>query len=509
MAEMATLERPGDLFDREQEWSDLAELVTQDNPGMRIGIVSGRRRHGKSYVLRRIVAAGGGLYHQARELEKALALAQFAADVARHVNLDPETLRFESWEVAFRFALGLPEPGRRGYGVRPADLLVIDELPYLLPHSPEIPSVLQLLYDETNSATDAHRAVTVVLCGSSLSVMSEILTGNKPLRGRAQLDLTMRSFDFRDARQYWQLTDPLVAFHVDAILGGTPGYSQLVTAPPPANLEQLQAWLADQVLRPASALFNEKSFLLREDPRIQDKALYNSILQAVAGGAHSTKDIGAVVARDYNNLRHPIGVLEASGFLLRVEDMFTRKRPHFYLADPIIRFTEVVIDPYRNLLEEREADVAWAAAADSYSSRVLGPHFEHLARVWTTRYSGLRWGGVRVGEVGPGVVNDSADKSQHELDVVALPRGKRRYDDKASIVVIGEAKSTNKLRTTGDLARLERIRDLLAQRGMKAAGAHLALFSRDGFHDALIKRAQDRDDVHLVGIDEMYAATDQ
>ncbi|MCK0116470.1 ATP-binding protein [Isoptericola sp. S6320L] len=501
---MPTIPRPADLFDRTVEWSDLTNLARADTSGLRIGIVTGRRRHGKSYVLRRVAHAVDGLYHQARELERRPALDQFALDVADHLDLDPDSLRFDNWEAALRVALGMRRGARttrRRGGTR---LLVIDELPYLLAHSPEIPSVLQLLYDEAQSDPDVPPTV-VILCGSSLSVMRDLLTGSKPLRGRAQLELTMPPFDYRQSRQYWGIDDPAVAFHVDAILGGTPGYKQLVTAPPPATVDGLQAWLGSQVLSPAAALFNEKSFLLREDPRNLDKAVYHSVLQAVADGHRSPTAIGSAIGREYNTLKHPLGILEAAGFLLRLDDVLTRRRPLYYLADPVIRFAQVVIDPYRALLEERDVAAAWHAADASYSAQVLGPHFEHLARVWTARFSGDRWG-TPVGEVGPAVVNDSKGRSQHELDVVALPRGRRRHDDRAPIVMLGEAKSTTKRRTRADLRRLQHIRDVLHSSGRDVRRAHLALFSRAGFDDSLVAEAADHDDVHLVTLEDLYSS---
>jgi uncharacterized protein len=504
---VSTTPRPSDLFDRTDEWEELTRLATSDAPGMRVAVVSGRRRHGKSYLLRRLAHATDGLYHQARELERPLALDQFALDVGDHLDLDPDSLRFESWESALRVALGMrraPRPGRRT--PRGARVLVIDELPYLLAHAPEISSVLQLLYDEAQN-DPAAAPTTVVLCGSSLSVMHELLSGGNPLRGRAQIDMTLSSFDYRLARRYWDIDDPLVAFHVDAILGGTPGYRQLVTTPPPATVDGLEGWLASQILNPAGALFNEKAFLLREDPRNLDKAVYNSILQAVADGHHSPAAIGSAVGRDYNALKHPLGILVGAGFLVRVDDMLTRKRPLYYLADPIIRFSQVVIDPHRALLEERDVSSAWGAAADSYSSLVLGPHFEHLARVWTGRYSGSRWG-QPLGEVGPAVVNDARGRTQHQLDVVALARGHRHHDEKAPIVVLGEAKSTNKVRTMADLNRLEHINQLLHDAGRDVRNAHLALFSRTGFDARLSHEAAGRTDVHLVDLDDLYGGAD-
>ncbi len=66
------LVHPDDLFDREQEWRDLDTFVSSNQPGLRVGIVYGRRRTGKSYLIRRL--ARNGLYVQALEEEKAPAL---------------------------------------------------------------------------------------------------------------------------------------------------------------------------------------------------------------------------------------------------------------------------------------------------------------------------------------------------------------------------------------------------------------------------------------------------
>jgi hypothetical protein len=49
--------RPPDLFDREAEESDLERFVSSDTPGLRIGILYGRRRTGKSFLLRRLCRA--------------------------------------------------------------------------------------------------------------------------------------------------------------------------------------------------------------------------------------------------------------------------------------------------------------------------------------------------------------------------------------------------------------------------------------------------------------------
>lgn len=496
-----SLTRPAELFAREQEWADLSDLACDTRPGVHLGIVSGRRRQGKSFLLRAVCRASGGIYHQALELERAQALAWFADDVARALSLPSGTLTFPDWDVALRTALGYP---RRGDVSSPVPhqhrVLVLDELPYLLANSPEIPSVLQAIIDEAASAGLPSRCV--IVCGSSLSVMTGLLSGAKPLRGRAQLDMMIKPFGYQLAAQYWDISDPVVALHVDAVLGGTAGYRPLIEQPPPSTMRAFGPWLARSALNPAHALFYEKDYLLREDPRITDKQLYNSILSAVAGGAHTRSQIGRAVSRGSNQLQHPLEVLLSAGFLERAQDALTQKRSTYSIADPIIRFNEVVIAPHGVLLEQRDAQVAWAAAQDAFRSQILGPHFERLSREWA-KDPARSWP-EPVGVVGTTVVNDAQGRAQHELDVVALRRGDAAGQKTAHVVVLGEAKSGERVRTLSDLTRLQKIQELLDLRGTDVADAVLTLFGRSGFDDKLRAAATKSPNVLLVDLAELY-----
>ena len=133
---------------------------------------------------------------------------------------------------------------------------------------------------------------------------------------------------------------------------------------------------------------------------------------------------------------------------------------------------------------------------------MYGPHFEHLAREFTAHHAGDMFG-TRVGDVGPGTVNDPDGRTQHELDVVATPQGATAQGDSTPIAMLCEAKATNRRPGLADLARLDHIRDLLVARGRDAGHARLALFSRDGFDSALTTRASTRPDVHLITVDDI------
>lgn len=79
-----------------------------------------------------------------------------------------------------------------------------------------------------------------------MSVIHELLSGTKPLRGRAVIDLGLSAFDYRAARDFWQFEDPLSALQVHAVLGGAPGYRSVMAPPHPNDV--FVPWLTHTLL---------------------------------------------------------------------------------------------------------------------------------------------------------------------------------------------------------------------------------------------------------------------
>lgn len=481
--------KPDDLYDRDVEWADLQRFVASDAPGLRIGVLYGRRRLGKSFLLRRLAQEHSGIYHMAVEEEQDPALQRFIDSVATSRGMSRGDLAARDWEHGLRQALSGSER-----------LVVIDELPYLLAQAPgsSIPSLLQRLVDESRSAPDSEPK-RVILCGSALAVMSEFLSGSKPLRGRAELDLLLGPFDYRTVAEYYGIEDPHVAFQLYAVFGGVPGYRDLLGSPSPQSAAELEALILQTVCNPSHALFTEPAYLLREDPRIRDRALYFSVLSAIAGGAKTPSKVGAEIGREARSLAHPLEVLTSAGFVTRQEDILVQRRPTLRISDRIVQFHELVISPRPSLFEDRRPHSAWKDAQPSLRAQLYGPVFEDLCREWVRRY-GAETIDADIGEVGTTVVNDSRGKAQYEVDVVALAAGQRRQSRNPKLRVIGEAKNSDRLRTASDLARLDTIREVLVRKGVEASGATLVLFSRSGFSADAERAAESRPDIELVDL---------
>ena len=256
-------------------------------------------------------------------------------------------------------------------------LLVLDEFPYLTRETPGLPSIVQSLYDNLGPGSDAQaRPLRLILCGSAISVMGDLLSGTKALRGRAALELRVRAFGYREARAYWRIENPAAAFVHNAVVGGTPGYRELVLDPRvPENPALLGDWLARNVLRPSMPLFDEASRVVHEDPRIRDTGTYSSVLAAVAAGESSPTKIGGLLGRPATSLAHQMTTLASAGFIDRRQDLLLDRRPVVTVADPMVRFGQLVIQPYLSDLEAGRAHQVWAGAAHTVESKDSGAAF--------------------------------------------------------------------------------------------------------------------------------------
>jgi uncharacterized protein len=476
-------------------------------PGLRIAVVYGRRRQGKSYLLRRLAGRVGGFYHLATEQAAPVSLRRFGESLATWTGLSAGAFGFGDWEQALRTATEVLAARARSAGSPsgPA-LLVLDEFPYLVQETPGLPSIVQSLYDSQGPGAGSEATpLRLVLCGSAISVMSDLLSGTRALRGRAALELRIRPFGYRDAREYWGIRNLTTAFRHNALIGGTPGYRELVPDPRlPEDPAQLGGWLARNVLRPSMPLFDEARRVVHEDPRIRDTAAYSSVLAAVAAGESSPTKIGGLLGRPATSLEHQLSTLAAAGFIDRRHDLLVNRRPVVTVSDPMVRFHQLVIEPYLADLEAGRSRQVWAEAEHTVESKIFGPHFEALSAEWVARYAAAE-AGLAVGPVGQTVIACREHKTGHEIDVLGLARGTRPRTPGAAVAFIGEAKHRDRRPGLTQLRRLSHLAELLTAAGHDAADAVLGLFSATGFSaDLAAEAAGSRGKILLVPLEALY-----
>ncbi len=480
--------KPAHLFDRDTEWHGLVSFSADSRPGATLGVVSGRRRQGKSYLVQALAAALGGIYFPALELTEAVSLRLFTDELIRFSGSPVPS--FRDWLDAIPFLFRLI--GDRAVPV------VVDEFPYLVKASPALPSVIQreLGPGGTGSASRAR----LLLCGSAISVMGGLLSGAAPLRGRAGLELIVNPFGYRDAARFWGISDPKLAVLVHAVVGGTPAYRrELVREDSPADITDFDAWVTRTVLNPQTPLFREARYLLAEETEIRDPSLYHSVLAAVAEGNNTSGGIASYIGRKSNEVAHPLHVLEDSRMLIREPDLFRSGRAKYRIAEPLISFYQAIMSREWARLELGGGPAVWAGARVRFLSQVAGPHFESICRDYAIAAGPGVFGGVP-GEVGSGIVPDPANRTQIEVDVVVLAPPEPGRPRK--ILSLGEAK-WDRVMDIRHVERLRRARDLLAVKGFDTGSTVLSCYSGADFSREL-QSAQGHD-IRLIGLDQLYA----
>lgn len=489
------LVKPADMFDRDTEWSDLVAFATDPRPGATLGVVSGRRRQGKTYLLDALCQAAGGFYFAATEATDAESLRRVGDALTEYLR--PVTpIRPRDWHEVVDLLLSI--------GAERPVPVVLDEFPYLVKAAPELPSIIQNAYGPLRGQRTASRT-RLLLCGSAMSFMGRLLSGSAPLRGRAGLEIVVHPLDHWLAARFWGITDPGLAVRVNAVVGGTPAYRrEFARDDVPAGPGDFDDWMIRTVLNPASPLFREARYLLAEEPGTRDVALYHSVLAAVADGNATRGGIANFLGRPATDIAHPINVLEDVGLLARDPDVFRTGRSTYRIAEPLIAFYSAVMRPVWSQLERPlAAPRVWRASQARYTSKVLGPRFEELCREFALRDPGGLLGEELPAQVGRGVVNDPARRTSHEVDVavIGVADGGR-----APLLSIGEVKWGETM-GVGHLERLTRIRDLITRgRRYDTTRTRLVCYSGAGFTPELHQIAVTPEHVTLIDLDDLYRA---
>jgi uncharacterized protein len=238
--------------------------------------------------------------------------------------------------------------------------------------------------------------------------------------------------------------------------------------------------------------------------RLGDTAAYSSVLAAVAAGESSPTKIGGLLGRPATSLAHQLTTLASAGFIDRRHDLILDRRPVITVADPMVRFHQLVIEPYLADLEAGRPRQVWAQAEHTVESKIFGPHFEALAAEWVARYAPGE-AGLAAGPVGQTVIACREHQTSHEVDVLALGRGSRPRTPGTPVAFIGEAKHRDRRPGLAERRRLQHLRDLLTAAGHDATDAVIGLFSATGFTGELAaEAAASSGKILLVTLDELY-----
>jgi AAA+ ATPase superfamily predicted ATPase len=332
--------------------------------------VYGRRRIGKSELLLRFMERRRGLYFLGKQAPAAIQIHEFLVAAARALEapLLAELDVAGGWKRALVAAVG----AWKGEGKL---VLALDEFQWMVEASPELPSMLQELWDREWKRSGR---VQLLLCGSYIGFMErEVLGSRSPLFGRRTAQIHLGPFGLREARLFhpaWSLPDVARARFV---AGGVPMYLRALD--PRRSFRQN---LCTSVLQEYAPLFREPEFLLREE--LRDMPRYSAVLASLAEGPLAAGTVAARSGVAAGSVAYYLGQLEALGYVERRQRMSdgepNARHARWCLADPLLRFWYRFVFPNTTALRQLGAERMLAEIVVPALPAWEGLAFESLCR---------------------------------------------------------------------------------------------------------------------------------
>jgi len=350
------------FWNRKQELAALDELE-----GGGLAVVWGRRRIGKTRLLLEWSARAHGVYTVADQSAPDLQRAYFARAIAQALPGFAD-VTYPDWE---RLLSRLAADAETAAFTGP---IVIDELPYLVAGSPELPSVLQRWIDH-----DARRAkLRVAVAGSSQRMMQGlVLSHAAPLYGRARVTLDLGGLSPDHLPQAFGRLPPAAVVEHWTGFGGVPRYWEVAAQRAGSARDRLLALALD----PLGPLFAEPDRLLLEEtpPAVE----LRPVLDAIGGGAHRLSEIAGRLGRPATSLGHALDRLIGMTLVHREvpygESPRNAKRSLYKIDDPFLRLWFRVVGPNRAALIAGTA-ASRRAVLDEHWHVLLGQAWEDLCR---------------------------------------------------------------------------------------------------------------------------------
>ncbi|HEX6748212.1 MAG TPA: ATP-binding protein [Longimicrobium sp.] len=462
---------------RERELAALGAEFDSAKPSL--VVIFGRRRVGKSTLLQKALEGRRHVYFQATRVTDADSQALLRNAIAQALGPDPLLAAVSGWEGIFAYLVS-----RVGSDAEGGLVVALDEFPYLCEDNKALPSILQKVWDEVRRSGVP---LKLVLCGSAVAFMEDLLAERNPLHGRQSRDLEVGPLPYREAAKMlpgWGAEEALRGF---GVFGGMPYYLSLCD---PA--EDLAANVHRLVLDDGAPLRDEPMHLLQAE--LQSPARYASILRAVADGLTERGDIVNRVmhkGEQSSSITPYIDRLERMRLLRRMWSMDVQapeksRNTRYFLDDPFLSFHFRFVLPNLSALQSGHADAVWKLRIEPYMDDYMGLRFEEICRTWVALY-GQEKLGVPAGPVG------KIWSSDYDVDVAGELLDGRR--------VAGECKWWKKPAGINVLADLRSE----AAKNRYYAGSdpvHL-VFARNGFTPELAAIVQRESDVLLLGLADL------
>jgi len=373
--------------------------------GSQFIILYGRRRVGKTELIKQFCKDKNSIYFLADKRGTLLNLETFAEKAADHFgDLTP---RVENFYDLSKYLIRQRNDEKY--------IIVIDEFSYLIERDDTIPSVFQVIWDEYLKDNN----IMLILCGSSVSMMVEgTLTQKSPLYGRRTGQWMLEPLKAYHVPQFYEDIDVTKGIEFYSILGGVPLYI-LEFDPEKSIFENIN----EHILAKGEFLHEEVETLLKEE--LREYYLYISIFEAIAKGRNrlvEISDYSKIPQKDLPKYVTTLMKLELIDKEYPVTEKIPSKKTRYYIKDNFFRFYFRYVHPNRTEIESGNVNKVLKLIYKDFDTFV-GAEFENIVKdqlksqdvnvilPFSFNRIGRQWGKIKGAPKG---------QNTYEIDMVAI-----------------------------------------------------------------------------------------
>lgn len=405
---------------REKELADLNVLYDTDK--FQMPVIYGRRRVGKSTLIRKFVEDKRAVLFTAIESTSERNLELFSRSIYK--TLLPTMTKmppFQSFEAAFDF---LTE-----YTKKERCVVVIDEYPYLAASDKSISSRLQSYIDGEWKDSKMY----LILCGSSMSFMeNQVLGYQSPLYGRRTAQIKLLPFDYLTSACFVPNYSEEDKALVYGVTGGIPKYLELFR-PELTVYENIIQLFFDS----SGYLYEEPGNLLKQE--LRDVSTYNAIIEALALGAVKVNEIVTKVHSDTATVSYCLKSLISIGIVEKcaaITEEDNKKKTSYVICDNMFRFWYRFVPNGIDLILMQYGKKYFEESVLPQLPDYMGSIFEEMCRNYLQQISVQGKLDFTITKIGRWWGTNPKLRQEEEIDIVGV-------NSLTKCVLLGECKYQN------------------------------------------------------------------
>lgn len=470
---------------RKRELKSLETMYEKN--GFRMTVIYGRRRVGKSTLIREFVKDKKVIFYTATKVGAERNLELFSKQVLGVLDPSYSEAAFSSVESVLDIITNKVQDDDK------KTILVIDELPYWAEKDEALLSIFQKYID----TQWLDKNMMVILCGSALSFMEKkVLSEKSPIFGRHDSQIKLEAFNYKDSALFvpgYSSEDKAICY---GVTGGVAKYLALFDA---------SRSLDDNIIR---LFFNADGYLFDETRNLltqefADVTLVNNIIEKIASGENALNNIAAKVHEKDTTVLYSLEKLMDVGLVEKrncITEEKNKKKTQYVLKDHMFKFWYKFIPQAISVIEMGQGQVYYEKVVKPQIHSFMGSVFEEMCKYYTLEQgikgefgsfitqTGTWWGVEQMTDEEGKRYQQSAD-----IDVVGISS----VDKKA---VIGECKFKNE--------KIDKeIYETLIRRSKLLSGNYIVtkflLFSLSGFTKWFDK--EEGQNTVMITVDDLYS----